>query len=298
MGIKKLTIACMALACIALTACKAQPVPKLALQKDDNTLLWQISGNGLKKPSYLFGTFHLMCKSDIHISKQLQDALSFSSEVYFEMDLDDATNTLGGMFFMNMKDSTLQQVLSPEDYTKVEKFFKDSLRMSLTAFKKMKPMMLSTLMYPKLMACKQQSGVEMELMALASKQKKEIKGFETIQFQASIFDSIPYSVQAKALLKSIDSITVYKQYFNTLVQTYKEQNLAKIESVLSDTTFNEGEDNEIMLKNRNVNWVNQLESILKKSNIFMAVGAAHLVGKDGVIALLRKKGYKVEPLEN
>jgi uncharacterized protein len=298
MDIKKLPIACIALACIALTACKAQPAPKLALQKDDNTLLWQISGNGLKKPSYLFGTFHLMCKSDIHISKQLQDALSFSTEVYFEMDLDDAANTLGGMFFMNMKDSTLQQVLSPEDYTKVEKFFKDSLRMGLTAFKKMKPMMLSTLMYPKLMACKQQSGVEMELMALATKQKKEIKGFETIQFQASIFDSIPYSVQAKALIKSIDSITMYKQYFNTLVQTYKEQNLAKIEKVLSDTTFNEGEDNDIMLKNRNLNWVNQLESILKKNNIFMAVGAAHLVGKDGVIALLRKKGYKVEALRN
>jgi uncharacterized protein len=281
-----------------LLSCKGQPAPKLAINNNENTLLWQVTGNGLKKPSYLFGTFHIMCKNDIVLSKALQDALAFSKEVYFELDLDDPAATLGGIFFMNMKDTTLQQLFSEKDFTKVERFFKDSLGMGLAAFKKMKPMMLTTLMYPKMMACKQQSGVEMELLAIAAKQKKEIKGLETIAFQAGIFDSIPYTTQAKALLKSIDSVSSYKKYFNTLMATYKEQNLQKIESLLSDTAFNEGEDNDIMLKNRNENWVKQLSTILKGNNIFMAVGAAHLVGKDGVIALLRKQGYKVEPLKN
>ena len=86
-----------------LQNCKAQSILKLPVNKDNNTLLWEISGKDLKKPSYLFGTFHILCKDDIQFSENLQTALKASQQVYFEMDLDDPKNTLGGMFFMNMK---------------------------------------------------------------------------------------------------------------------------------------------------------------------------------------------------
>jgi uncharacterized protein len=278
--------------------CFAQKAPKLATSKDDNTLLWEITGKGLKQPSYMFGTFHIMCKDDILISENLKQAIAFSKIVYFEMDLDDPKNTLGGLLLMNMKNKTLKELYTEKEYEKLTTFFKDSLKMSISFFNKMKPMMLESLLLPRMMPCKTPSGVEMELMAIAKKEKKEIKGFETIEFQSAVFDSIPYEKQAKALLKDIDSAANYRVYFNKMVDIYKTQQTDKLLEIINDTTFNEGENNDALLKNRNENWVKQLKTILKQTNIFMGVGAAHLFGKDGLITLLRKEGYTVKAIEN
>ncbi|MEJ7611011.1 MAG: TraB/GumN family protein [Ferruginibacter sp.] len=259
----------------------------------------EISGKGLKKPSYLFGTFHLLCKEDILFGANLKQAMKNAEEVYFEMDLDDPANTLGGLFFLNMKNGkSLKDLYTAEEYEKLKKFFSDSLKMNIGIFAKMKPMMLEALLYPRMMSCKNPSGVEMELMGIAKKEKKEIKGFETIQFQSSVFDSIPYEVQAKALLKDIDSTDKYRLYFNKMLNIYKGQQTGQLIQLMADSSFSEGLDNDILLKNRNINWVNQLAGIFKTKNIFIGVGAAHLFGKDGLIVLLRQKGYKVKPVEN
>lgn len=282
-----------------LQSCQSQPAPKLGSSKTDNTLLWEISGNGLKKPSYLFGTFHMMCKDDIHFSANLTKAMQYASEVYFEMDLDDPANTLGALMFMNMKDGkTLKDLYTAEEFARIEKYFSDSLRTSLKTFQKMKPTMLSAFLFPKMMPCKTLSGVEQELMKTAVKDKKEIKGFETIAFQAAVFDSISYNTQAKSLLNTIDSINHYKVYFDSMIHIYKSQQLGEIEAMFNNPSFGIEEGMEFLLDKRNTNWVAQLKTILPQQNIFMAVGAGHLVGKKGLIELLRKEGYTLRPIEN
>ncbi len=279
--------------------CQSQPSVKINSGNNNNTLLWEISGKDIKKPSYLFGTFHMMCKDDIKFSASLQAALKNAAEVYFEMDLDDPANTLGALFFMNMKNGqTLKDFYTEAEYNKLQLFFKDSLRTSLTTFQKMKPSFLEAFLYPKLMPCKNLSGVEQELLLLASKDKKEIKGFETIAFQASVFDSIPYSTQAKSLLNSIDSIDKYKIYFDSMLLVYKSQQLDSIEAMFTKSEFGMKDGLELLLDKRNINWVVQLKTILPATNIFMAVGAGHLVGKNGLIELLRKEGYTLRPLDN
>lgn len=284
---------------LVVQSCSGQKFASLAKSNDDNTLLWEISGKGLKKPSYLFGTFHMLCKQDIKFSNNLQAAIKQSQEIYFELDLDDPSTLLGGMLFMNMKGGkTLQDLYSPAEYDRLSKFFSDSLKMKMNFFNKMKPMLLEALLYPRMMPCKTPSGVEQEVMSIAKKQKKEIKGLETIEFQGGIFDSIPYDVQAKALLKDIDSTQKMKTYLNKMIAIYKDQQTRKLADLTSDSAFSEGLNNDILLKNRNINWVRQLKSILPEKNIFIGVGAAHLFGKDGVIALLRKEGYKVRGIEN
>lgn len=282
-----------------LQSCQSQPAPELASSKTDNTLLWEISGNGLTKPSYLFGTFHMMCKDDIHFSPNLLAALNYAGEVYFEMDLDDPANTLGALMFMNMKDGkTLKDLYTPEEFSRLEKYFNDSLRTSLKSFQKMKPTMLSAFLYPKMFPCKTISGVEQELMKSAVKSKKEIKGFETIAFQAAVFDSIPYDSQAKNLLNTIDSIGHYKIFFDTMLHVYQSQQIGEIEEMFTKPEFGMQDGMEFLLDKRNANWVEQLKTILPKQNIFMAVGAGHLVGKKGLIELLKKEGYTLRPIAN
>ena len=115
-------------------------------------------------------------------------------------------------------------------------------------------------------------------------------------FQSSVFDSIPYDVQAKELLNNIDSIDTYKNEFDTLMLAYKNQQMAPMEKLFAKSDLTGYED--LLLNRRNANWVNQLKSIMKAKSVFVAVGAGHLLGEKGLINLLRKEGYKVEPLQN
>jgi uncharacterized protein YbaP (TraB family) len=283
-----------------LFSCTAQKnTKKLPVNKDENTLLWQISGNGLKEPSYLFGTFHLLCKTDIHFSESLKEAVKSAKEVYMEMDMDDPATLLGGLTKMNMKGGKkLKDLYTEEEYKRLAKYFTDSVGMPLAMLQSMKPLMLESLLYPQLMPCKTISGVEEELMQLIKKEKKEIKGLETIEFQSSVFDSIPYDKQAKELLKTIDSINEYRKYFDTILTVYKKQQMKSIEQLLTKDDFGMEENQDILLNNRNKNWVNQLKEIMHKENVFVAVGAGHLPGKLGVINLLKNEGYTVTPIFN
>lgn len=281
-------------------SCKAQTGnDKLPVNTDENTLLWEIRGNGLKEPSYLFGTFHLLCKSDIQFSPSLKQALKQVKEMYLEMDMDDPSVLLGGLTMMNMKGGKkLKDFYTEAEYQRLSKYFADSVGMSLILIQNMKPLMLESLLYPQMMPCKSIEGVETELMKLAKENKQEIKGLETIEFQSSVFDSIPYDRQAKDLLKTIDSMGAYKKYFDTMIAVYKSQQLKAIEQLLTKNDFGMEDNQDILLNNRNINWVRQLKKIMMASPVFVAVGAGHLPGSKGVIELLKKEGYSLIPILN
>ena len=286
--------------CIFFFGCKSQSNKSLAKKNNDNnTLLWQVSGKYLKKPSYLFGTFHLLCKDDIKFSEQLKNSLRTADEVYMEMDMDDPSTMLSGLLYMNMKDGKkLKDLYTADEYKKVESYFSDSLGMPMMMFQSIKPYFLVAMLYPKMMNCNTASGVEEELMKLSKENKKEIKGLETMQFQASVFDSIPYEWQAKELLKNIDSFSIYKKEFDTMILEYKDQQLSAMEKLLAKSEFGSDKYEDILLTKRNINWVDQLKSIMQKESVFVAVGAGHLVGEKGLISLLRKEGYTIEPVVN
>ncbi|MFM6926043.1 MAG: TraB/GumN family protein [Ferruginibacter sp.] len=266
---------------------------------DSNTLLWEISGNGLTAPSYLFGTFHLLCKDDIHFSEALKQAVSTSKEVYLELDMDDPSTIMGAFMLMNMKNGKrLKDLYTPEQYKRVSDFFKDSLKTPLGMFQTMKPEFLIALLYPKMMPCNTTASIEESIMQLAKANKKEIKGLETMAFQASVFDSIPYEKQATELLQTIDSMEHSKKYFSQMITAYLEQRLDKIERIINNPEFGSTENQDILLDNRNRNWIGQLKGIMKNGAVFVAVGAGHLVGEAGLIALLRAEGYTVKGVEN
>jgi len=284
---------------IFFMGCKAQSESSFDVKKDGNTLLWRVSGNDLKQPSFLFGTFHLLCKEDIHFSDALKRAIKSSDEIYMEMDLDDPSTMLSGMLYMNMKDGKkLQDLYTPEEYQRLQNYFSDTLQMPMMMFQKAKPYFLVALLYPKMMNCATPAGIEEELMKIAKEDKKEIKGLETMQFQASVFDSIPYEWQAKELLKNIDSFSVYKNEFEQMLDLYKKQELDSMRNMITKSEFGSEKYEDLLLNDRNKNWVKQLKGIMKNKSVFVAVGAGHLVGDFGLINLLRKEGYKVEPLEN
>lgn len=271
---------------------------EFSYQKNDNTLLWEVSGNGLANPSYLFGTFHLMCKDDMVFSKNFTNALSNANTLVMEIDLSDAKNTFGAIEFLKMKnDTTLKKILSQNEYNRLSSFFKDSLKMSLSFFENMKPVFLQALFYPKMMSCKQSGSLEEAIMTQAKKANKQIKGLETIELQSALLDNISYQEQAKTLMELIDDFKNQKRNFEQLLMSYKSQN-AKEMSKLIETDPEMKNQKPELLDNRNINWVKQFETLLPNASLFVAVGAGHLFGEMGLIQLLRKKGYQLRPVEN
>jgi uncharacterized protein len=279
---------------------ESAPAPKANSNLLDNTLLWKISGNGLNRSCYLYGTMHVLCADDATLSDSLKLAIKYADQIYFELDMDNMNEMLGAMKYLRMNDGKkLSELLTKDEYAKVETYFKQhSVPLPLAMMNRFKPYFISSLIGEQMMSCDQKNGMEELIMRESKKYSKEIKGLETTEFQASIFDSIPYEKQAKDLVSYIDSIDSYKAVTMEMVEVYRQQDLERMDSLMHKSDPSMDEYMDILLYGRNRHWVDQMPEIMKGKCILFAVGAGHLPGEQGVISLLRKKGYKVTPMGN
>lgn len=280
-----------------------KPVTKskvIAPDQLSNTLLWQISGNGLKQPSYLFGTMHILCAEDAKLSEALKGVIRKTVKVYFEVDMDNLTEMMGAMKYMRMNDGIkISDLVTKEEYTRLEEFLKKGKTpMPMSMINRFKPYLVSGLLSEQSMNCDKKNGMEELIMKEASSQDKEIFGLESVQFQASLFDSIPYERQAKDLIKYVDSMEMYQKATEEMVDVYLKQDLKRMDSLVRKSDPGMEEYMDLLLYNRNRRWVFQMPGIMMEGTLLFAVGAGHLTGDQGLINLLRLKGFKVTPVAN
>jgi uncharacterized protein len=273
-----------------------------AQKTKENTLLWKISGNNLAQPSYLFGTIHIICGDDIQISDSLKNAIGKADHVYMELDMDNVGEMMGAMLRMKMRnDTTLSQLLTEEEYNKVKKFFEDQGGLfPFSTLEKYKPMITASTLMQSSLPCSNAVAMETLILTEAKSKQVSVRGLETVAYQMSIFDSIPYGVQAKQLLQYIESFNNKEQSkeFEELSKAYRAQQLEKLETLISKEDNGLEKYSNILLYNRNRNWVEKLKELLPDNRLVIAVGAGHLPGEKGLINLLRHAGYKVEPVKN
>jgi hypothetical protein len=261
-----------------------------------SALLWEISGNGLQKPSYLFGTIHLLCPQDFRLSDEAKARLAASQQLALELDFDDPGMMTAMQQTMRMSGGkTLKSVLSESDYTLVANYFKDSLKMPLAPFASSKPFVLTSLLYPRLLGCAPKS-YELDLVQLAKKDKKEVIGLETVEEQMAVFDKIPYEKQAEQVVKTVKDPAKARKDFAELVKLYRSENIKKMPRMANSDSGFEGYEGDL-LENRNRRWIPLIEREAREMPTFFAVGAAHLGGKTGVIRLLKKAGFTVRAVE-
>jgi len=266
-------------------------------QKLDNSLLWKISGNGLSKPSYLFGTMHIACNTTLDAN--VQTALENTKQLYLELDMDDPKISSEILAGMNMKNGvTLNSLTSPEDYKMLDEFLTTTLGTPSGSLKTVKPMVISTLLLPKMIDCEPQS-YEMELLKYTQMQKEEVYGLETAKEQLTLFDNIPYNEQMADLIKMAqDKMTFAKAEAQQLMSLYKSKDINGIlEFMKKDGNPLFANHMDAFINNRNKNWIPKIEKVAKEKPTLFAVGAGHLPGDGGVITLLRKQGYTVEAVK-
>lgn len=268
-----------------------------AQKKNNHSLLWEITGKGLKKPSYLFGTIHAICPEDLIISESVKNKISNSDQMYLEIDMDDPSIMLNSIQGMTMKDgNTLKKLLSEDDYKIVNNYFKDSVGFDLGMMGTAKPIILSSFLYGKMLGCKMPSAYDVSLMQEAKSQKKEIFGLETLQEQMDVLDKIPYKKQAEMLVEMIKDFKKSSLELKNLINDYKEQDLDKLYSDMQNSSDGIQDYEKDLLSVRNKKWIPVIEKQIKEKSTFFAFGAAHLAGKEGILQLLQKKGFKVKPI--
>ena len=265
-------------------------------REQTKSLLWRISGKGLTKPSFLFGTIHLICKSDYLWTDKMQQSLAASEKVCFELDMDD--NTMLAAVAIGFRDTTgkqLKDYFTAEQYQALKKFVKDSMQMSIALFQNMKPVMLQSMMQMSVADCKDPISYETNIMKTAASDHKEILGLEDPSEQISALESMPDEAVIKELLDGITGFTQSKREYKLMVEAYKRQDLpALYETITGKAGL--GVHIGVFLDDRNKRWIARMTPKMERNSIFFAVGAGHLWGNNGVINLLLQAGYTVEPV--
>lgn len=279
-------------------------------QESKSSLLWQITKEGIRDTSFLFGTIHIIPEAYFFIPEGLERAFDKSEEIYFEINMAsqmDLTSQMAILPKLMMKEGiTLRDLYSESEFDEISAFF-EKKGLPLFLFQAMKPMFVQMMVQFDFDALLQggDNGMvsyEMYLMDKARDVSKPSGGLETIDFQISIFDSIPYGVQAKMLLESVradSELNEEDSSMKELFELYRRQDLEELQLMMnnSDDPVTK-EFGDLFLFKRNRNWIPVIEELIKEKAVFIAVGAAHLPGEQGIITLLRNQGYQVEPLHH
>jgi uncharacterized protein YbaP (TraB family) len=262
----------------------------------DSSLLWKVTGNGLEKESYLFGTIHVICKADFKMDDRILTAFDQSESVVMEMDLSDP-ELIGKIqkVSMNPGMKNIKEDLDADDAAVIDAFFIEHYGVGLTQLGIFKPFMLSSMALMKALPCDDQGSYETFFLAKATESKKTIIGLETPEFQIGIFDQIPQNVQLEELVKMLKEKTGTTD-FEKMTEIYLDEDVDGLFEMMNEEGMM-SDYQELILDDRNKAWISILEEEMKSQKLFIAVGAGHLGGENGVISLLRNAGYRVEPIK-
>lgn len=268
------------------------------IHAQDHALLWKISGNGLVKPSYLFGTIHQICTEDYFWTDTMQKYFHRSEQLCLELDMDDplmaikvAQNT------MSTNGKTLRDYFTPKEYARLSAYIKESTGQSIEVYNRLKPVWLVLTLSSGDVGCEETTAYEIQLMKEAAQYKMNVAGLETVEEQMNALDNIPEDKIKPYILEIIDGRTEQNTaVFKEMVELYKSQDIDALYQLINSE--GEGSMNiDKLLDGRNRKWISRISNIAKEKSTFFAVGAGHLGGKTGVIALLRDAGFTLEPLK-
>ncbi|MFB9077848.1 TraB/GumN family protein [Flavobacterium procerum] len=283
--IKSAVLFLLAICCFAAKA--QETAPKL-----ENSLLWEVSGNGLKKPSYLYGTIHMICSPDYFLSEKAKKAFEVSDKLFLEINFADPNETLE-MQKMAMGKEPLSKKLSPEQLSNLDAILKKKTGMSVQQVDNFSLFTVMSLISMKSFGCADMKFYELEFIEMAKKKNIQVGGLETVKFQFAMFENAYTNEEMITALGESNGNETTK-----LVEQYKTENIIGLYDIITDKKTTSEKTKKQILDNRNLNWVKIMPELMKKESVFFAFGSGHLGGEYGVINLLRKAGYSVKPILN
>jgi uncharacterized protein YbaP (TraB family) len=249
---------------------------------------------------YLLGSVHLLSADAAKLPAEVDSAFAHAKSIAFETSLDSLQTRAPELLTLarNAPGTTLRSALSAAGAAKADSLLK-GYGLSIDALAPYKPW-FATIIMSQLMIQKAQFqaqyGVDMQINARAHDAKKPTTGLESVDFQLHLFDSLSPAEQEQMLVSSaaIDSATTG---LLQIKDAWLAGNTTKLDSLLNTSMHEAPAIFAKVVLNRNQSWIPKIDAMLQGTDdALVVVGAAHLVGKNGVVELLKAKGYTVEQL--
>lgn len=278
-------------------------------------LLYRISGNGLKSPSYIIGTHHFAKVEFVDKIAGLEDALKATEQVYGELGWDELTNPdsirMLQESMMLPEGQTLKTVLSKEQFDKLDAHLTKMMGVGLS-----NPQVMARMgrLSPAAIAVQLQvlsfmqkhagdfnptNTFDQYFQTIAKKDNKSFGGLETVSFQARVlFGSTPLKRQVQNMMCLIDNNEFSVEMTDKITEAFYAQDIEALKKAMDakmgNTCDSTPEEKARLIDNRNAEWLKKMPGIMSAKPTFFAVGAGHLPGSKGVLQLLRNAGYTVE----
>jgi uncharacterized protein YbaP (TraB family) len=277
-------------------------------------LLYKISGNGLKSPSYIVGTYHLAPASFADEIKGMSDAFAAVEQVYGEVDMQNALSSQMAMMSAMMlpEGKYIDDMFSAEEMERINAYMRGTMGMDLNhpmlreQLGRMRPsvlaMQLGLLEFIKITPNFNPNDlIDNYFQKEARRRGLHVAGFETTEFQMELlYGESTDEEEREALLKLVDDKEAMLKEMQDMTNAYFSFDMKGIyELTIKSVETGEMTPEEFaeMITNRNRNWVEAMPEIMVTKPTLFVVGAGHLPGNEGVVELLKAKGYKVKPVK-
>ena len=260
------------------------------------SLLWRVSGRDLKAPSYLYGTIHIQDSRVFAFDSTVWHCFNSCEALAVEVLLDQVDYSTVLEKMMLPKDQSLAKMLSKEDFALLDSLCKAKLGSGALFLLNMKPFFLSSALQQADLPKEMPLALDLFFLKQARNRGMHCYGLEDYMDQIKATDAISLDDQLKILRQTLHETADVAASFDSLVLAYLAFDMETITQMLEDTVLPDN-FNKVLVEKRNQTMYKGFRKLAKKQRVFCAVGTAHLPGDKGVIGLLRKKGYTVEPVK-
>lgn len=269
-----------------------------------SSLLWKITGKKIKQPSYLFGTMHSSDERVLKLAEFTKPYFQKTDAYAMELDPGEALNMNLLTKLMMGKNYSLKNMIPDKEYRFLDSIIRVEVEFSLMLLDNVAPVFTMTILEASAMGLKDSAvtGNNTEVLDLyfyknAQQQNKKIVGIETVDEQLSALNTLSFQQQADLLVKEINSLQQNTNHGTALLNHYLNQNLDSLVAGDINTQMPEV-FYQALVTDRNKRMATRIAAIIQKQISFIAVGALHLPGVDGIINLLRQQGFILEPIKN
>ncbi len=280
---------------LALLTCLVNPAESQAKK----TFLWKLQSQ--KNTLYILGSIHVLRQQDYPLPAVIQEAFNDAEHLVFEVDLAKINNPqlIQQKALPDKPNESLQNALDSETYNLAKKSAAE-IGLPIETFNQVEPWFFSiafTSMKMLQLGFNSTYGIDQYLYRAGTGQKKKISALETFEQQLDFFDKLSVPTQRELVKQSLLDLKTIESSLNLIVNSWKNGNTQKLEAYLLKDFKRYPELQKTLLTNRNKTWVLQIEPLINQSEDYLiVVGAAHLLGSDGLIQQMQRKGYKLQQL--
>lgn len=266
--------------------------------------LWKVtSDKGPDKGTvYLLGSVHLLKHSDYPLSRKIEEAFFSSGTVVFELDLKESstedTQNLINIYSQFQDGRTLEGSLTNSTFLELKEIF-GARGLNIEKAANLKPWYIATILTVSELAemgFKPGYGVDIHYYTKAMTMGKDIQALETVEYQVALFNSMSMDDQEAFVRQTLREIGTIEDDFPEIVKAWKNGDTVGLLKLLEQCEDFK-ETCQLIIDRRNRNWLPAVEKLVASGGSSMVIaGAAHMVGKGGLLNLLREKGYRVEQL--